>query len=389
MTTSPLQKVPVRMLLRLTVCVLGLSLLLLIFDKSSVFLRRIGPVTFAPPNPLERHVDVSNLTETRISDPDSPNNPDSLDNPDSPDPVPAAVGERKATSDIKPETPFPNPDRTHPVKPDTSVRNVTGIPSSHQNDQTGPAPFDAADPLEGYVGVPDGSKQLGLHCGVCALVSSSGQLLHYKAGNEIDQADCVIRMNEAPVLGFEEHVGSRTSLRVMCFRSINLVPENTTLFSRAGKSSLLGWGPPRDMDTKKGRAYKKLQRLEARYPDLEVYRLTEDRMRYADRVFEAETGRPRIKSGAWLSTGWFTMLVAMEICDVIKVYGMISEDYCRTHPDDNTLYHYFSKRWNECGYYKAQQNVRSGGHRFITEKTIFARWATQNNITFLYPSWDP
>ncbi|XP_078661412.1 alpha-N-acetyl-neuraminyl-2,3-beta-galactosyl-1,3-N-acetyl-galactosaminide alpha-2,6-sialyltransferase-like [Branchiostoma floridae x Branchiostoma belcheri] len=267
---------------------------------------------------------------------------------------------------------------------------VSRNPSSHKQ-QSGPVAFDLADPLRGYVGVPDDSKQLDLHCGVCALVSSSGQLLHYKAGNEIEQADCVIRMNEAPAIGFEEHVGRKTTLRVMCFKSIYLVPDKTTLFSDAGNSTLLGWGPPRDMDTAKGKAYRKLERLQASYPELEVYKLTEDRIQYTDRVFETETGLPRKKSGAWLSTGWFTMLVAMDICDVIKVYGMISEDYCRTHPADQTLYHYFSGpgSMTECGYYRSQQNSRHGGHRLVTEKTVFARWARHNNITFLYPSWDP
>ncbi|XP_066275131.1 alpha-N-acetyl-neuraminyl-2,3-beta-galactosyl-1,3-N-acetyl-galactosaminide alpha-2,6-sialyltransferase-like [Branchiostoma lanceolatum] len=364
MTMSPFKKVPPGALLRLAAALLVLSFILLIFDKTNYFVRRIGPMTFDPPKPMEKHDDVSSITERPFPDPDYP------------DP-----GE--STSNVKP---FPNPDRAHPES--TADRNKTEILSSQQ-DQSGPAPFDVADPLKGYVGVPDGSKQLNLHCGVCALVSSSGQLLHYKAGNEIDQADCVIRMNEAPVLGFEEHVGSKTALRVMCFRSINQVPENTSLFSRAGNSTLLGWGPPRDMDSKKGKSYQKLKRLQTSYPDLEAYMLTEDRMRHADRVFEQETRRPRAKSGAWLSTGWFTMLVAMEICDVIKVYGMINEDYCRTHPDDQTLYHYFSQRWNECGYYKAQQGTRNGGHRMITEKAIFARWASRSNITFLYPSWNP
>ncbi|XP_078666381.1 alpha-N-acetyl-neuraminyl-2,3-beta-galactosyl-1,3-N-acetyl-galactosaminide alpha-2,6-sialyltransferase-like [Branchiostoma floridae x Branchiostoma belcheri] len=277
----------------------GLGLILLVADRSSVFRSKTVPMTFPPPNLMERQKDANKFTKIPFSGPDFPDSP-------------GHVGKPEPTSHIHPESPFPVPDHSHPVKLDTALRNMTENPSSHKQ-QSGPVAFDLADPLRGYVGVPDDSKQLDLHCGVCALVSSSGQLLHYKAGNEIEQADCVIRMNEAPAIGFEEHVGRKTTLRVMCFKSIYLVPDKTTLFSDAGNSTLLGWGPPRDMDTAKGKAYRKLERLQASYPELEVYKLTEDRIQYTDRVFETETGLPRKKSGAWLSTGWFTMLVAMDM----------------------------------------------------------------------------
>lgn len=37
----------------------------------------------------------------------------------------------------------------------------------------------------------------------------------------------------------------------------------------------------------------------------------------------------RIKSGSFLSTGWFTMILAMELCEQICVFGMVSDSYCR------------------------------------------------------------
>ncbi|XP_035674753.1 uncharacterized protein LOC118414664 [Branchiostoma floridae] len=93
-----------------------------------------------------------------------------------------------------------------------------------------PVPFDRVNRLRGYVGVPNATRQLSLRCRVCALVSNSGQLLKYEAGNEIDQADCVIRMNDAPVLGFQKHVGSKTTLRVSCFQTLYLVPSRGSLY---------------------------------------------------------------------------------------------------------------------------------------------------------------
>lgn len=37
----------------------------------------------------------------------------------------------------------------------------------------------------------------------------------------------------------------------------------------------------------------------------------------------------RIQTGTFLSTGFFTMILAIDMCDSIHVYGMIDENYCR------------------------------------------------------------
>ena len=36
----------------------------------------------------------------------------------------------------------------------------------------------------------------------------------------------------------------------------------------------------------------------------------------------------RQQANTWLSTGWFTMLAAVDICNEITVYGMADDDYC-------------------------------------------------------------
>ena len=47
-----------------------------------------------------------------------------------------------------------------------------------------------------------------------AIVGSSGRLLVSEDGKKIDQYETVIRFNRAPTEGYEEHVGSKTSLRI-------------------------------------------------------------------------------------------------------------------------------------------------------------------------------
>lgn len=51
-------------------------------------------------------------------------------------------------------------------------------------------------------------------------------------------------------------------------------------------------------------------------------------------------------------------------------------------------YHYFEQgQLDECRMYLMHERAHRAGHRFITEKTIFSRWAKRKNITFTHPSW--
>lgn len=36
-----------------------------------------------------------------------------------------------------------------------------------------------------------------------------------------------------------------------------------------------------------------------------------------------------IQSGSYLSTGWFTLILAMDMCKEIRIYGMINDTYCK------------------------------------------------------------
>ncbi|CAH1271791.1 ST6GALNAC4 [Branchiostoma lanceolatum] len=266
------------------------------------------------------------------------------------------------------------------------------VSSTTQDDSPHPMPFNVTDPLSGYVNVLKDRKPLKMHCSVCAMVSSSGQVLHHEAGTEIDKAECVIRMNDAPVTGFEKHVGTRTTIRVASHTSFQLVnKKRADLLVKNKGLTLVAWGPDKSMKTDgKGRIFNGLSKLAKDIGnDIDVYMLTPERMAYADKVFEIETGKPRQSSGTFLSTGWFTMILATEMCDQIKVYGMISDDFCEKYPEDETRYHYYASPGNghECDLYRRHENGKKNSHRFITEKATFSRWAAYHNVSFHFPSW--
>ncbi|XP_052007614.1 lactosylceramide alpha-2,3-sialyltransferase-like [Xyrauchen texanus] len=60
-------------------------------------------------------------------------------------------------------------------------------------------------------GLPFGTET----CRKCVVVGSGGILHGKNLGPHIDQYDIILRMNNAPVLGFEKDAGSRTTIRLM------------------------------------------------------------------------------------------------------------------------------------------------------------------------------
>ncbi|XP_022065820.1 alpha-N-acetylgalactosaminide alpha-2,6-sialyltransferase 5-like isoform X2 [Acanthochromis polyacanthus] len=246
--------------------------------------------------------------------------------------------------------------------------------------------------LEGYAGVMD-HKPLKMHCGTCALVTSSGQLTGSKKGEEIDRSECVIRMNDAPSVGYQRDVGRRTSLRVVAHSSLQRVLRSRQELLNASQDTVfIFWGPSSCMKRDgKGHVYNNLRLLNQLLPKLKVYIISRFKMLKFDELFKKETGIDRKSSNSWLSTGWFTMAIALELCDRINVYGMVPPDFCRSSSHPTKPYHYYEPSGpDECSMYLSHERSRRGSHhRFITEKTVFANWARTLNIRFYQPDWKP
>ncbi|XP_026881048.2 alpha-N-acetylgalactosaminide alpha-2,6-sialyltransferase 5b [Electrophorus electricus] len=235
-----------------------------------------------------------------------------------------------------------------------------------------------------------GQKTFHMHCNICTLVTSSGQLTGSQCGAEIDRAECVIRMNDAPIRGYEQDVGRRTSLRVVAHSSVQQVLRNRhELFNDRQDTVLLVWGPERSMRRDgKGWVYNHLHRVSVS-PKLQMFQVSPLKMQWFDELFRTETGMDRVRSNTWLSTGWFTMAIAMEICDRINVYGMVPPDFCTSPRALRKPYHYYQLSGpSECDMYLTHERTRHGGrHRFFKEKYVFAHWAQTHDIHFYQPEW--
>ncbi|XP_032089399.1 alpha-N-acetylgalactosaminide alpha-2,6-sialyltransferase 6 [Thamnophis elegans] len=238
-----------------------------------------------------------------------------------------------------------------------------------------------------YLPVP-GGKPLVQHCNECALITSSSHLLGSKLGRAIDESECTIRMNDAPTTGFSDDVGNKTTFRVVAHSSafrvlkrpqefINKTPENILIF----------WGPPLKMQKS---IIKLIERVSLSFPNMSAFAVSPKRMQQFDELFRKETGKDRQTSRSWLSTGWFTMVIAVELCDKLHVYGMVPPSYCNKTPPHRLPYHYYEPKGpDECTTYIHNERSHKGNHhRFITEKRVFGRWANLYNITFSHPEWE-
>nr|DBA21391.1 TPA: hypothetical protein GDO54_018036 [Pyxicephalus adspersus] len=202
--------------------------------------------------------------------------------------------------------------------------------------------------LRGYSQIPNGEPLVRSPCKTCAIVSSSGQMLRSGLGPQVDQAECVLRMNTAPTVGYESDVGSRSTLRVVSHTSVPLLLRNQTyFFQQAQETMYVIWGPPRQMDIDHGTTYRALLQAKSRYPSVNIYILTQNMMMHCDQIFQNETGKNR-----------------------------------------QVPYHYYEKgRLDECTTYLMHERATRGAHRFITEKVVFSRWAQKKHIHFMHPSW--
>uniref|UniRef100_G3TAX9 Alpha-N-acetylgalactosaminide alpha-2,6-sialyltransferase 6 n=1 Tax=Loxodonta africana TaxID=9785 RepID=G3TAX9_LOXAF len=243
---------------------------------------------------------------------------------------------------------------------------------------------------DGYVPLL-GNKTLPSRCHQCVIVTSSSHLLGTKLGPEIERAECTIRMNDAPTTGYAADVGNKTTFRVVAHSSVFRVLRRPQEFvNRTPETIFIFWGPPSKMQKPQGSLVRIIQRAGLVFPNMEAYAVSPARMQQFDDLFLGETGKDREKSHSWLSTGWFTMVIAVGLCDHVHVYGMVPPDYCSQRPRQQHMpYHYYEPNGpDECVTYIQNEHSHKGNHhRFITEKRVFSSWAQLYGITFSHPSW--
>ncbi|XP_068610632.1 alpha-N-acetylgalactosaminide alpha-2,6-sialyltransferase 1.1 [Brachionichthys hirsutus] len=228
-------------------------------------------------------------------------------------------------------------------------------------------------------------KPGGDRCVRCAVVGTGGILGGSKMGKEIDAHDHVFRMNGAVIKGYEDDVGTRTSVYVHTAHSITtsrrllrahghaavpndegiryaMIPEGTRDFywlRALLKGEQVAAGPHHK---EWPRMYYGGQFNESRF-----YVLHQDFLRYVKNRF--------LKSALLNSTYWsyfrptsgaFTLFLALHTCDTVSAYGFMTDDY------EKYSNYYYEKNKTEVVFYIS--------HDLLLEKDVWKKLHNSNII---------
>ncbi|KAI1896666.1 hypothetical protein AGOR_G00097110 [Albula goreensis] len=204
--------------------------------------------------------------------------------------------------------------------------------------------------------VPEAEKQ---GCIRCAVVATGGILNGSKMGKEIDSHDYVFRMNGAVIKGYEEDVGSKTSVYVHTAHSMVSVHYTLKKFGfknipndKGIKYVLIPEGL-RDFHWLQGllnktevtgssyRHMRPLKYYAGQFDYNRFYVLHPDFLRYVRNRFMKSK---QLQGGYWKmyrpTNGAFTLFLALHTCDTVDAYGFITSEHSK-YP--NYYYERFSK----------------------------------------------
>nr|CAG32838.1 alpha 2,3-sialyltransferase ST3Gal I [Tetraodon nigroviridis] len=182
--------------------------------------------------------------------------------------------------------------------------------------------------------IPDGALYMDAgpeRCRTCAVVGNSGNLKGSQYGRLIDSSDFIIRMNQAPTLGFEEDVGTKTTHHVMYPESAKDLDNGTSLVLIPFKTLDLQWIiSALTTGTIKHKYVPVMSRIKANKDKVVIYSPT-----FFKYVYESWLEG----HGRYPSTGFLSLLLAVHICDKVSVFGFGADQYGNWHHywEENSL----------------------------------------------------
>uniref|UniRef100_A0A8D2NUX5 CMP-N-acetylneuraminate-beta-galactosamide-alpha-2,3-sialyltransferase 2 n=1 Tax=Zosterops lateralis melanops TaxID=1220523 RepID=A0A8D2NUX5_ZOSLA len=150
-------------------------------------------------------------------------------------------------------------------------------------------------------------------CRRCAVVGNSGNLRGSGYGPEIDGHDFVMRMNQAPTVGFEGDVGGRTTHHFMYPESAKNLPANVSFVLVPFKTLDLLW------------IASALSTGQIRFtyaPVKPFLRVDKEKVQiYNPAFFKYIHDRWTEHHGRYPSTGMLVLFFALHVCDEVNVFG--------------------------------------------------------------------
>nr|XP_039254221.1 alpha-N-acetylgalactosaminide alpha-2,6-sialyltransferase 5-like [Styela clava] len=238
-----------------------------------------------------------------------------------------------------------------------------------------------------------GSSPLKLRCTTCALVTNSGHTIGSYLGRQIDQTDCVFRLNRAPVTDYDDDVGSKTTIRVVSMRNLNATLSNESLRKSLGDVVIVY---SRHKKSEHAVAQNKVRRLISENNiEASIFMITDETLKIIDGTFRDHVylgSNKAITTKNLPTTGFTAFTTAMEICqNRLDIYGMVPPYHCLKYMNTyDAPYSYFPpgnqipgcKRENSYGKRYASSHI-------FTEEAIAIRDLTQDcsEVRFFSPDW--
>ncbi|KAL2088714.1 hypothetical protein ACEWY4_015613 [Coilia grayii] len=199
-------------------------------------------------------------------------------------------------------------------------------------------------------------------CRVCSVVGNSGNLKNSRYGPLIDFSDFVFRINKGPTKGFERDVGSKTTHRIIYPESAVDMDNSTHLVMFSFKLLDLKWliSVFTTHTVKRGNT-----------PLKSTIRANQSLVTVVSPSFmEYVHGHWLGKHGRYPSTGFMTVVMALHICDQVRVFGFGADKH-------GNWDHYFEKT---SPFYKT--GPHGGTFEYDTIKELHKR-----NIIEMYGIW--
>ncbi|CAM5092491.1 unnamed protein product [Natator depressus] len=160
-------------------------------------------------------------------------------------------------------------------------------------------------------------------CWRCAVVGNSGNLRGSGYGREIDRHDFVMRMNQAPTVGFEADVGGRTTHHFMYPESAKNLPANVSFVLVPFKALDLLW------------ITSALSTGQIRFtyaPVKPFLRVDKEKVQiYNPAFFKYIHDRWTEHHGRYPSTGMLVLFFALHVCDEVNVFGFGADSWGNWH----------------------------------------------------------
>jgi len=216
--------------------------------------------------------------------------------------------------------------------------------------------------------------------GRCAIVGNSQRMLLRTDGAEIDAHDVVMRLNNAPTMGFEPFVGSKTTHRL-----VN--NQWTRTYSTMGRRLPLEWNVTLLASRTDYKSYTALfQQLKTVRSDIAVVRLTMEgvnkggeMLRKIGARIERWRGLEYVGKGS-PSSGIVAVYLMLQMCASLSVYGVGLEG-CAGECAGSTAWHY----WQDEEFKTSREFGEVPHHSFELEHDVLRLLHAGNYLRLVNP----